>query len=969
MVRMFFVLCSLFFVVGIVRAADVGSFAVPSGDVGTTVDLAGKWFFKPAGAEKEVAVPVPQMLSRIQWWLDDSEDFKKWEQARLERLGFDTEKSDDGWYRLDLDVPSLPKDRHLWIEFDGVAMRSRTFLNGKELGKHDGMFSRFSYDLTPHLKPGKNTLAMWVSMETIPKTEGNLGEAVTVNLSSAKVISMSKGMFGPLTPNQDNRAYDLYGIWQPVKLVVRGGPYRIEDAFFNPSLTGASVRVEVGPFTQERRGGGLRVTATLTHVKTGQSGAQTSRDFHASAELTIATLQSVDLEPIHWTPENPYLYRLDVELSRGDALFDRWSHDVGFRTFEVKGNQLYLNGKRFWLRGANQLPYGKNPWDRELPRKLIQMMHDANQHSTRTHCTPWNEAWLSAADEIGLAVSIEGIRPWALAGRSDQIGREVMPPPDIVKHWLMENEDVVKRCRNHPSVFLFTVGNEMLLRDAKNLKKFQIMSDVAKQTKALAPHHPIVLSSDYVRDEKFYESDLKPAGMYDGDVDDMHKYSAWYADSPFVVDTSSYRRNADRPLIGQEMSSGYPDLDTGLPVLRYTRDLVTPQAWVGVYAYPGNDPKIFLNEHAKGTKKWAEQLRYERADKTAGIWLFSSECWFRHSYLPSAEPYPVLDAVKEAFEPIGLALETNQRRFWSGETIATNVFITNDDEQGRDLRDLRLIATVGKESSVSQPLAEVAELPYYATQKVPITIKLPSVEKGRRKTELTLMLKTADGKHVSATSDPIEIFARPAREPLVSSDNLIVIKPGESLDGLKEGGALRQKIESGATAVVFSPSKHIVALFPDDLMDVRGDAKKPDFAEFADWYPVRGTKLAHNLEPMDLKWWARKGDWRAYVAGMSHRIKPGRTARDLIRFLPCVTYIPVEKVAEPYRVVMSEIPLGKRRLWICDLDPEASIDVDPVARMFADNLYRAAADPDSTKKLPGAPPHEELLKGMKVSKK
>ena len=62
------------------------------------------------------------------------------------------------------------------------------------------------------------------------------------------------------------------------------------------------------------------------------------------------------------------------------------------------------------------------------------------------------------------------------------------------------------------------------------------------------------------------------------------------------------------------MSSGYPDLDTGLPVLRYTRDLLTPQAWVGVYAYPGNDPKWFLDQHAKVTKRWAEQLRFQRGD-------------------------------------------------------------------------------------------------------------------------------------------------------------------------------------------------------------------------------------------------------------------------------------------------------------------------------------------------------------------
>ena len=92
--KLLLVICSLLF--AIVTLASAQEFKLPSTEVGTTVDMTGQWMFKPAGSEKEVSVPVPQMLSRIQWWLDDSEDFKKWEQERLNKLGFDTEKSDDG---------------------------------------------------------------------------------------------------------------------------------------------------------------------------------------------------------------------------------------------------------------------------------------------------------------------------------------------------------------------------------------------------------------------------------------------------------------------------------------------------------------------------------------------------------------------------------------------------------------------------------------------------------------------------------------------------------------------------------------------------------------------------------------------------------------------------------------------------------------------------------------------------------
>jgi len=969
------VTCCLLLVSAFAHAQE---FKLPSTDVGTTVDLTGQWMFKPAGSEKEVSVPVPQMLSRIQWWLDDSEDFKKWEEARLKKLAFDVDKTDDGTYRATIEIPTegLPKDRHLWVEFDGVAMRSKTFINGQALGEHAGMFHRFSYDLTPHLKPGKNELTMWVGMEKIPPTSGNLGEAVTVNLSAAKVISMSKGMFGPLTPNQDNRAYDLLGIWQPVKLIVRGNA-KIDDVWFKPQLD--SARVEISAHTAGKIDGPV-FRAVWKNLTTGQTFDVERRvapgPFQANSLFDVTL--SRDLRPELWTPAEPNLYQLDVTLVDSDGqLQDRWTDNVGFRTFEVKANQLLLNGKPYWLRGANQLPYGKNPWDKELPKKLIQLMHDGNQRFTRTHATPWNEAWLDAADEIGLAVSIEGIRPWAFAGKASADGkpatatspstREIMPPPEIFQHWLMENADVVKRCRNHPSVFLFTVGNEMMLRDPKNMKKWELMSQVTKQTRQLAPDRPIVVSSDYVRDPVFYESTLKPAGIDDGDIDDMHRYNGWYADSPFVIDSKFEKElkttGGKRPLIGQEMSTGYPDLDTGLPVLRYTRDLLTPQAWVGNLAYPGNDPAPWLKHHAAVTKRWAEQLRYQRGGGTAGFSLFSAECWYRHSFLPEATPYPVYEAVKQAFAPVGVAIESTRRRFFAGDTIDTNIYVTNDDERCRDFANLTVQGgfILSRGSSIqfidAGPQEKIDALPYYATKKVSLKLKIPA-ELPDARTALPLVIRVVNDKDVIATtSDEVEIFKRPASTQPATAPSIVVIAKGQPLGDF---AALRLKIEQGATAIVFSPAKEIVALFPNDLIDVKNDV-----CEFADWSPAAGTKLVENLQPLDLKWWARKGDWRAFVASSSHRLKPGGAARELIRYIPAHSYIGKDKVPEQYRVLMSEIPIGKGRLWICDFDLAASAEVDPVARIFQENLYRAAADPESTKSLPKVPSHEELLKGVK----
>jgi antitoxin (DNA-binding transcriptional repressor) of toxin-antitoxin stability system len=889
-----------------------GAVEVKSLAPGAVTDLAGAWEFRPGFQQNYVRVPVPQMLSRIQWWLDDSEDFKAWEDARLKRLGFDTDRAEDGWYRLELNVPALPPGRHVFVEFDGVAMTCRTYLNEHLLGEHAGMFSRFAYDLTPHLKPGRNVLTMFVSMEKMAGSTHSVSEAVTVNLTAAKVMSMSKGMFGPLTPNRPNRDYDAFGIWQPARLVVRGEA-AIEDAWFIPTLSGADVRVETRALGTVRK----------AVVKARWEGLGTAAPVEVEPGRT-ATLRLREVKPRLWTPADPNLYRMEVRLETpAGELLDRYVRKVGFRTFEARGNQLCLNGHPYWLRGANQLPYGKNPWDPRLARRLIGLLHDNNIRITRTHAMPWNEAWLDAADEIGLGVSIEGIRPWALAGL---IG---MPPKAIADHWLMENADVVRRIRNHPSVLIWTVGNEMMLRDAKNLDKWRLLSDVVKQTRALDPYRPVVCSSEYTRDPEFYEKVLKPAGIDDGDIDDIHRYRGWYTESPFVTgsrfEAEMKRNRGARPFIGQEMSTGYPDLDTGLPVARYTRDMATPQAWVGAYAEPGHDAAVFLEHDRAVTKRWAEQLRFERGAQTAGFLMFSAECWFRHSYEPeSVQPYPVVEAMRYAWAPLGLALETGRRRFFSGEEVDTAVFVTNDDERFRDYRGLRVEVSAGA-------TAPLASLPYHATVRVPVRLKMPAVAEGRRRIALVTRLMQ-DGRELSRTVDPVEVFA-----PVAPVDLSRALPPGADLSGLAPGGELRKRVEAGQTVLVLSPGKAIVDLFPQDVESTRAAT-----GEFADWSPAAGTPVAVNLEKMDLKWWARRNDARLFVNSSAHRLKTGGRARELVRFIPAHSYIPAEKKAGMYYSVLFEIPLGRGRLLVCDLDVLESMDVDPAARLFARNLAAAA---------------------------
>ncbi|MGI8965408.1 MAG: hypothetical protein ACR2H1_04885, partial [Limisphaerales bacterium] len=495
-----------------------------------------------------------------------------------------------------------------------------------------------------------------------------------------------------------------------------------------------------------------------------------------------------------------------------------------------------------------------------------------------------------------------------------------------------------------------------------------------------------------------------PNNIDDGDADDIHRYNNWYSMSSFVTDAKfekeAKNNGGTRPLIGQEMSTGYPDLDTGLPVFRYTRDLLTPQAWIGNLAYRGNDPKWFLEHYRAVTKRWAERLRYERGDRTAGFMLFATECWFSHSYdAVTVKPYSVLEAVREAYLPVGLAMETGRRRFFQSEQIETAVFITNDDENQKDYSDLRIeINFIDRKSGKKISTSEIGKLPklaFYETARVPVKIDLKSALSGNEdltrnpnglpRWEYALQLRLLNGeKEISRTTDYVEVLSVQQKinidEPVFARNigpelgrflkttaqfssqaeaakaRVILLGLKDELAGLEKDGAVRAAIEGGATAIIFSPGDKFTKMFSSDIFHRTNTP-----GEFADFAPCAGTKLAEKLAPMDLKWWGRKDDARVFVANASHRLQTNSTARELIRFIPSHGYIPEDKAKEQYRTVLFEIPLGKGRLWVCDLDIEASVSVDPSAQQFALNLFRAAADPNSTTKLPKVPTHEELL--------
>lgn len=100
--------------------------------------------------------------------------------------------------------------------------------------------------------------------------------------------------------------------------------------------------------------------------------------------------------------------------------------------------------------------YGYKPNDETTARNFLRRMHEGNQMVTRSGCNPWNRLWFGAADEEGVGVACEGVRPWAL------MSKQPPPAPAILAQWKTEQLETVRQYRNHPSILFYCVANEGL---------------------------------------------------------------------------------------------------------------------------------------------------------------------------------------------------------------------------------------------------------------------------------------------------------------------------------------------------------------------------------------------------------------------------------------------------------------------------------------------------------------------------
>ena len=324
-----------------------------------------------------------------------------------------------GWYRRSFNVSDADKGKRLWLEFEGVYRNCRVFVNGFKLAHHEGGYNSFRCDITDVANyGGQNTLAVRVDASEF---EGWFYEGAGIYrhvwlVKTAPLAIAPDGVF----------------VYSQFKDNVPRGPTQIH---FETKLLNA----------QERPAGAKvnwQVFAPDGKVVAEKAGSETVDSWKEKEIKGTAKVSS----PVLWSPESPKLYRLITTVESGGKVVDRQETEFGIRTVAFDVNRgLLLNGKRYAVQGTcnHQDAAGVGI---AVPDALqyfrVAKLKDMGCNAIRTSHNEPAEELVEACDHLGMLVMDE-TRNFASDPQS-----------------LANLEQQVRRDRNHPSVFIWSLGNE-----------------------------------------------------------------------------------------------------------------------------------------------------------------------------------------------------------------------------------------------------------------------------------------------------------------------------------------------------------------------------------------------------------------------------------------------------------------------------------------------------------------------------
>ena len=351
--------------------------------------------------------------------------------SRLSSRGF--KEMGIGWYRYELTPKDEWKGKRIVLDFQGIMLVGDVYLNGKRIGGTDYGYLGFDIDLSKLLKWGQsNEIAVKADTQNPSNSRWFTGAGLYRDVN---LIVTNKNLFFPRHPlfirTQDNKEVKIKAEIINQQKVAKGQ---------------SAAKMPVG----------VRILDA-----DGKVVAEQKNDIHFNAkwrdreyELPSISLENAKL----WSPDSPYLYTAEVTLydSKGN-IADQIKEPFGVRTIEIVPQKgLLVNGKKVLLKGyANHHTLGAlgaAAYPRAI-EKWLKLMKEFGMNHIRTSHNPYSEDFLKLCDKYGILVVDELYDKWLTQYAGGRVEWESL--------WQKDIPEWVKRDRNHPSVILWSLGNEL----------------------------------------------------------------------------------------------------------------------------------------------------------------------------------------------------------------------------------------------------------------------------------------------------------------------------------------------------------------------------------------------------------------------------------------------------------------------------------------------------------------------------
>lgn len=421
-----------------------------------------------------------------------------------------------GWYRKSFIVNEADAMQKFFIEFDGVMANSDVWINGFHLGKRPYGYSGFSYDLTGHLKIGKGEL----------------------NIISVRADNSNQPA---------SRYYTGAGIYRHVRLVMVNAVHIEKWGVYISSsqITGTKAVVTIQTnLINESSSANQIILESIIFDPSGKivRSAETKQSVASGKSVTVK--QSLEVtDPMLWNITQPSLYRVVTKIKSAKKTIDEQTNIFGIRNSRFEAATGYwLNGINIKIKGVclhhdggavgSAVPL--SVWERRL-----ELLKEAGVNAIRTAHNPVAPEFLDLCDRMGFLVMDETFDTWTASKPNGEKGYNLY----FTQWWEKDTRDMVLRDRNHPSIIIYSVGNEIRdnLNDSTGFKKYKDQQDLIHQ---LDPGRPVTMALFRPNASKVYSN---------GFVEKMDIVGQNYRENELVA---VYKAKPQLKVIGTENGHG-----------------------------------------------------------------------------------------------------------------------------------------------------------------------------------------------------------------------------------------------------------------------------------------------------------------------------------------------------------------------------------------------------------------------------